>query len=137
MSRRKPREFTHAYGATVELLGSSRKVSVWINGERFGGYWSSLRDARGAAVRYIDRRVDKYLPWVPRLPYCIPVQWRDARGVYWLAYHHGFIDPRLYSVRATLKPADGSAQDHEATVDDFGDLVRVPAHWPNPERIEA
>lgn len=57
--------------------------------------------------------------------YCIPVHW-EADGSYWLAYHHGWGDPRLYNVVEIRKggPQDAFAG-YRATVDDFGNLVRV------------
>lgn len=57
---------------------------------------------------------------------CIPVIWQSA-GSQWLAYHHGWTDARLYDVVEI--PTDGRPQSafagYRATVDDFGNLVKV------------
>lgn len=60
-----------------------------------------------------------------RLPVCIPVGWGCGRG-WWLAYHHGWSDPRFYNVaKIHSEPAHVHDGDYIATVDDFGDLVPV------------
>jgi hypothetical protein len=63
-----------------------------------------------------------------RLPGCIPISWKTTRVGYWLAYHHGWSDPRFYNIVRIAGPRrkrqihDG---DYIATVDDFGTLVPV------------
>lgn len=60
-----------------------------------------------------------------KLPFCIPVR-SETAAAYWLAYHHGWTDSRLYEVVKIAKnsPPDAFAG-FRATVDDFGSLVRV------------
>lgn len=58
-----------------------------------------------------------------KLPTCIPVSWTD-KGVYHLAYHHGFTDQRLYSICRMASGVD-DIPTLLATVDDFGALVPV------------
>ena len=61
----------------------------------------------------------------PYQPVCIPVTW--TAGSYWLAYHHGWTDARLYNVVEIY--IDGRPQSalagYIAAVDDFGDLVPI------------
>lgn len=63
-----------------------------------------------------------------KLPTCIPVTWKH-QGVYHLAYHHGFTDPRLYSIcrlpGTTATQTMEELPDLLATVDDFGNLVPI------------
>lgn len=70
----------------------------------------------------------------PSLPTCIPVCWQ-AGGSEFLGYHHGWVDPRLYSVVEIYR--DGRPQSafsgYVATVDDFGNLVPI-THRPWIER---
>jgi hypothetical protein len=72
----------------------------------------------------------------PPLPLCIPVCW-DAGNSSFLAYHHGWVDPRLYYVVEIYR--DGLPQSafagYVATVDDFGCLVPL-THKPWIERDE-
>lgn len=59
-------------------------------------------------------------------PLCIPVTWSFV-GYYWLAYHHGWTDPRLYNL-VRIPQGKGFAPElggSVATVDDFGNLVIV------------
>ena len=70
------------------------------------------------------------------LPLCIPVEWEEARPKSsFLAYHHGWTDPRLYNVVEIYR--DGRPQSafagYLATVDDFGALVPI-THRPYIER---
>lgn len=53
----KPRTIVHK-GRTIELLGPSTKVAVWIDGERHVSstyFWRSLTAARFSAISYCDR----------------------------------------------------------------------------------
>lgn len=62
-------------------------------------------------------------------PLCVPVEWTPGPrpASLFLAYHHGWTDARLYNVVEIYR--DGRPQNayagYIATVDDFGNLVRV------------
>jgi len=65
-----------------------------------------------------------------RLPFCIPVGWADADTFEnWLAYPR--LSPDGYHVVNVTRGSKGDlSHDYTATVDDFGNLVRVGNCWP-------